>query len=324
MIALSPSQPSRKYFATFISGCQQIIQERLNKFPNNALSVLELQDGVVVFKSVLGAGQLSELRFFNNVYQLLSDDAPVGELPIPDILEPGTFTIRARRGSQPTSPPADLAHIIAARTGLLHTAHKPDHQFLLWQRNDGRILWGLALPQAGFRRRRIEAGELRPELAHILGLVAGLNAKHNVLDPFAGYGGIARECLQGFHAKEAIAVESNEHLIPHLKSIPHLVALHGDARQLAHIHTHGIDRIITDPPWGNFEQHSQVELGHLYRSALLQMHRVLRAKGVAVVLTAAPFLPNTAQECGFAVERQYHILVAGRKAIIYKLRRSPR
>jgi hypothetical protein len=309
-----------KYFATFISGTQAIIGDRLAKFPSASLKVDELRDGMVTFESDLRPEQLSELRFLNNVYQLLAQDAPVTELPVPELPKGTSFIVRVRHGSQPGTVPVELNERVA-KTGLVPTAHNPQHEFLLWQRNDGHSLWGLALPRAGFKTRNLEAGELRPELAHILGLVAGLDPKDTVLDPFAGYGAIVRECLQGFHCEEVIAMEHNEHLIPHLKSIPRLVALHGDAGSLPHIETRSMDRIITDPPWGSYEGKSQDELWHLYRGALMQMHRVLRAKGAVVILTAAPFLPDLAAETYFDIIKQYPVLVNGRKATIYKLRK---
>lgn len=309
-----------KYFASFISGTHSIIGDRLAKFSNADLKVEELQDGLVVFESTLKPEQLSELRFLNNVYQLLATDMHVSELPVPELPHGGTFIVRVRDGSQPTTPPDELTERIS-KTGLTPSAHNPDHDFLLWLRKDGHTLWGLALPRAGFKMRHLEAGELRPELAHILGLVAGLDSKDVVLDPFAGYGAIVRECLQGFHCQEVIAIEHNGRLIPHLKSIPRLVALHGDAGSLAHVETRGIDRVITDPPWGDYEDKSEDDLWRLYRGALMQIHRVLRAKGAVVMLTAAPFLPQLAAEQAFDVVKQYPILVNGRKATIYKLRK---
>lgn len=311
-----------KYFATFISGAQEIIAQRLGKFQDSELRVLDMQDGLALFESSLSENQLSEFRFFNNVYGLLADitgEVEVGGLPVPDIR--GTFTVRASDANQPAAIPPGLKEHIAQKSGAAFTAHKPGTELLLLRRRDGRVLWGRMVPRAGFKLRNVEQGELRPELAHILGLVAGLDAKDIVLDPFAGYGGIARECLQGFHVQQAIAVEQNEHLIPHLKSIPRLVAMQGDARQLAHVQTRGIDRVITDPPWGEFAHQPELQLRALYSHALAQMHRVLRAKGAAVILTAAPFLPEIAAEASFAIERQYPILVNGRKATIYKLRK---
>lgn len=310
------------YFATFITGCQDIIAKRLNAFANGQLQIQHIYDGLVVFKSSLTKNQLSEFRFFNNVYVLL--DSGQGEpntlqLPAPRLH--GTFLLRVSEQGRPGLVPNELRDHMALQTGATFTAHHPDTELALLKRSDGYWWWGILLPRAGFKQRRIEAGEVAPQLAHILGLVAGLDAKDTVLDPFAGFGGIVREALQGFHAKEVIAVEENEHLLPHLKSIPHVVAMHGDARQLAHVQTRSIDRIITDPPWGDFAKMPQAELQKLYVHAFFQMHRVLRTKGAAVMLAAVPFMAQAASEGGFTITHQYPILVAGHKATIYKLRK---
>jgi len=310
------------YFATFITGCQEIIGKRLNTFANGKLQVRELYDGVVVFSSSLTGNQLSELRFLNNVYVLLSrgtGDVNVTALPVPALV--GSFLVRVNTKGQPDIVPQELREHIAKQTGSTFTAHQPANELLLLKRQDNTWFWGAMLPRAGFKQRHIETGELRPELAHILGLVAGLDAKDTVLDPFAGYGAVVREALQGFHVKEALAVEQNEHLLPHLKSIPRLIAMHGDARQLGHIPTRSIDRVITDPPWGEFTHQPTSELHKLYLHAFFQIHRVLRAKGAVVMLTAVPFLDEVAKEGGFRITNQYHTLVNGRKAAVYKLRK---
>lgn len=320
-------------FATFTSGCQEIIAKRLQSFANSQLAVKEIQDGVVIFESSLNTNQLSELRFFTNVFAMVAD---LGQQPsIEDaaqaaaktdmaVLPRGaSFTIHVRVASQPVGIESLslLNQAVANAIGGRQDSFKPDISLLLWLRADGRALWGWQLPSAGFRRRTIEPGELRPELAHIMGLLAGLTQKHAVLDPFAGYGGIVRECLQGFHCQEVIAVEHNEHLLPHLKSIPRLIAKHGDAARLPHIITHSIDRVITDPPWGNYEQASEENLRHVYFASLQQMHRVLRTKGCVVMLTGVDFLPELAAQVGLEVEKQYNVLVSGQKAWLYKLRK---
>ncbi len=321
-----------RYFATFTSGCQEIIASRLQNFSNNQLKVEELHDGLVIFSSDLTVNQLSELRFFTNIFGLTKDcgeqkslEDAAGIIKTSDIncRDFKTFATYLRQGSQPASSAAlgNLQNVIAAATGAQPTSFRPDLEFLLWLRDDKRALFGWRLPLAGFKKRSLEAGELRPEVAHIMGLVAALSSKHVVLDPFAGYGAIVRECLQGFHCQEVIAVEHNEHLLPHLKSIPHLVAKQGDAARLPHIVSRSIDRVITDPPWGRFEASSPENLRHLYFASLQQMHRVLRSKGCAVILTGVDFLPELAQETGFIQEKQYNILVSGQKATLYKLRK---
>lgn len=323
-----------KYFATFVAGCGEIIEQRLKRFPSSQLKVSELFDGLVIFESSLTINQLSELRFFNNIYAIIYDfdhrvepvtkllpEAAVHELP--DLPFGETFTVKISQSNQFIAADREIiTRAIAARTSKTPTSHNPADEFLLLRRDDGRTLWGWRLPRAGFKQRRIEQGEIRPELAHILGLVASVDAQDVVLDPFAGFGGIARECLQGFHAKEVLAVDKNEHLIPHLKSIPRLVAIHGDAGQLAHIHTRSIDRVVTDPPWGEYTHHPEDELRHTYRSAFKQMHRVLRQKGAAIILTSVHFMPEVASEAGFEIAKTYPILVSGKKAVIYKLRKT--
>jgi 23S rRNA G2445 N2-methylase RlmL len=322
-----------RYFATFTSGVQEIIGSRLQKMPNSELKVESLEDGLVVFESSMNTGQLTELRFFNNVFGLLADlgqqqsiDAAAqmaAESDMSGLPQKAGFKIHTRVGSQTAglqNLPA-LQQAVADANGGMPDSFKPDVELLLWVRADGHALWGWQLPRPGFKTRKLEPGELRPELAHVMGLLASLDHKDSVLDPFAGYGAIVRECAQGFHCEEVVGVEFNEHLVPHLKSIPGVIAKHGDAARLPHVETRSIDRVITDPPWGKFEPASPQHLEHLYYEAMVQMHRVLRSKGCIVMLTSLDSITKLASEIGFTVEKQYGVLVNGQKATLYKLRK---
>lgn len=322
-----------RYFATFTSGVQEIIGNRLQKMPNSELKLESLEDGLVVFESSMNTGQLTELRFFNNVFGLLADlgqqqsiDAAAqmaAESDMSGLPQKAGFKIHTRVGSQTAglqNLPA-LQQAVADANGGMPDSFKPDVELLLWVRADGHALWGWQLPRPGFKTRKLEPGELRPELAHVMGLLASLDHKDSVLDPFAGYGAIVRECAQGFHCEEVVGVEFNEHLVPHLKSIPGVIAKHGDAARLPHVETRSIDRVITDPPWGKFEPASPQHLEHLYYEAMVQMHRVLRSKGCIVMLTSLDFITKLASEIGFTVEKQYGVLVNGQKATLYKLRK---
>jgi len=322
-----------RYFATFTSGVQEIIGNRLQKFPRGELAIDDLQDGLVVFTSSLSQGQLTELRFFNNVFVLLADlghqptiddaadaavTADLGDLPAK-----AGFKIHTRQANQTIGLHnlQALQQVVSDANGGMPDSFKPEIELLLWLRADGHALFGWQLPRPGFKTRKLEPGELRPELAHVMGLLASLDHNDTVLDPFAGYGAIVRECLQGFHCQEVIGVEFNEHLVPHLKSIPHLIAKQGDAARLPHIETRGIDRVITDPPWGKFEHATPRQLEHLYYESMVQMHRVLRVKGCIVMLTSVDFIGKLASEIGFTAEKQYNVLVNGQKATLYKLRK---
>jgi len=322
-----------QYFATFTSGVQEIIGKRLQRFPRSELAVQELHDGLALFSSSLSINQLTELRFFNNIFLFMADLGQPGSIDaaaevamradMSGLPPKAGFKIHTRQANQPVGLQnlQVLQQAVSSANGGIPDSFRPDIELLLWVRTDGRGLWGWQLPRPGFKTRKLEPGELRPELAHVMGLLASLDRKDTVLDPFAGYGAIVRECLQGFHCQEVVGVEYNEHLVPHLKSIPHVVAKHGDAARLPHIETRSIDRVITDPPWGRFEHATPTQLEHLYYEAMVQMHRVLRVKGCIVMLTSLDFIGKLASEIGFTTEKQYSVLVNGQKATLYKLRK---
>lgn len=167
---------------------------------------------------------------------------------------------------------------------------------------------------------------MRPELTHILGLVAGVSSRDVVLDQFAGYGAIPLEIIAGFSPQKVIAVEQNPALAARLKVVAadkrSLIVHQGDAQHLSYVPDLSVTHIITDPPWGQFA--AAPDLSRFYLQVLQEAVRVLRAGGVAVVLTGAPheFRRALAHLSVLAEVKHYNVLVSGKKAEIIKLRKD--
>lgn len=58
------------YFATFITGTSELIQEQLGIL--KGVSVLKMYDGLVVFRSSRSWRELQNIRYFNNLFLLLA------------------------------------------------------------------------------------------------------------------------------------------------------------------------------------------------------------------------------------------------------------
>jgi tRNA (guanine6-N2)-methyltransferase len=151
-----------------------------------------------------------------------------------------------------------------------------------------------------------------------------------VLDPFCGYGAIPLECARSFPAKQIIASDNDAALVVALQR---KVASHGkasnvrvhrrDALHLTEIAAGSVQRVITDPPWGYFQQ-SDVDFAAFYAQMLGEWARVLSAGGLCVVLTARKheFEAAATDTPALAVLVKYDILVSGKKAAVYKLQKS--
>ncbi len=209
------------------------------------------------------------------------------------------------------------ADVIERRFHLAPRRLEARNDFYVITRADGTVLLALRLSRAKFKRTSLFPGELRPELAHILCLAAGLKAKHALLDPFAGYGAIAYEAVRGFGCKDVLAFDkvllSDRHLDSHL---------HWQQLEVARLETMAatsIDRIITDPPWGEYGSVSN--LGELYDDFAVASARLLKPGAIAVVLTSNADILRAFRLAGLTLVKSWRILVSGKKAVIYKFQR---
>src|SRR6476469_896435 len=136
-----------RYFATFVSGTQEIIGKRLSQFANADLTVDELHDGLALFESSLSVNQLTELRFFNNVFGLLGDlgtrknidDAAraAAQTDMSVLPAKAGFAIHTRMGSQTVGVKelTALQQSVADANGGMPDSFRPDVELLLWLRD---------------------------------------------------------------------------------------------------------------------------------------------------------------------------------------------
>jgi len=331
-----------QYYATFISGTSDIIMRRLKKLPINQLKVSYIEDGLVTFSSSYPPERIIEFSFFNNTFLVLKDfgvqstsnlekmATTILSQSLPDNKELSRLMQgrRIRLAAVEESQLVKLAnhhnleqHIIQQ----LGSGEAGVAQFQLILRRSGKGLFSIRLARPRYKRLNRPAGALRAELVNILCLVANINSKDIVLDPFAGYGTIIDECLDGFHARKVIAVELDEKLAKQLESShknKNLEAVHGTATNLSFIDDNSVNKIITDPPWGLYGNLKQQELLDLYEQSLNEMARVLKSGGIAVILSGNSYLTSMTQSVK-QLERikTYNILVSGKKASIIKLRK---
>ena len=214
---------------------------------------------------------------------------------------------------------ARLEAKIKQEYGLKPNIHLSKNDFYLIERSSGKRLFTLRLPRARFKREKLNAGELRPELAHILLLAAGVKAKHTVIDMFAGYGSIPLEAVRGFGCKQVIAVDKQK--LPNRHEHLSIKWYEADARNLDFLADNSIDRIVTDPPWGIFDKND--DLSNLYSRMFKEAYRIMKPDAIIVVLYGGNDLNKATRSTkGLRILKSYPILVSGKKARVIKLQKE--
>lgn len=341
----------KTYFSTFITGTQEIVREFLAK---RGVKIKLLLDGLVVYESDYPEREIRNFHILNNTYLLLrsfSNLAPNAKslekiLAVvshdKNLLHQITIHLPSHRinfkivsSLENSMVPVKrellrkLESIILRIPGTRLHIKKPDLEFWALLRREGHGFFGIRITYPFRHENYREKGQLRKEIAYILSFISKPNPKDIVLDPFAGYGSIPLERATSFPYKKIIAVEKENDLISKLKqkvkiSGKKIEIIRGNALSLGGIQNNSIDKIISDPPWGEYKEAPNLE--KFYESMLLEFNRILKQEGIIILLIGAKdVLENTLQNKFtniFKLQKKYDILVSGKKAAIYKLVRN--
>lgn len=307
-----------QYLATFPAGCYGIIVKALKGFSVDELTIIGHDDSSVTFSSPFRIEKLIELRFFTNIYFIVESLATLPE----SVLKGEYFRLMSLKDGAPQAldmaKRSSIENSIIKSLRLTANTHLSLNDFYLISRSDGSEFLGLRLSRARFKRESLQTGELRPELAHILCLAAGVKAKDSILDMFAGYGSIPLEAFRGFGCKQIIAADTQVLATRHENK--HIKWYTADACNLDFIPNSSVHRIVTDPPWGIYDEKDERSLELLYAGFTAEMMRTLRPGGIAIVLTNWPSAEEHLTK-NFKLVAKWNVLVSGKKATIFKLQK---
>lgn len=325
--------PAREYISTFPTGFSQLIPQALKRLLPGA-RVLQVYDGLVHYRYSGRERDLGKVFLFHNTFfvirsfagstceldRMIRVAASLKSLPESH----GTFRVRYSVKNQFVAVPKDktrqLEGKIAAMTHSRIDRVSPETEYWFLQRSEGVGFFCRLLGKRQATEKDLHPGELRPELAYLMASLAKLNRDSVVLDPFAGYGGIAKQVMQYFpHALLDLSdldPERAQDLKKHFGQQKTLRVSCQDALKLKSVPSSVVDAIITDPPWGYYEDMGDIPT--FYHRMFRAFRRVLKARGRVVLLSARKQETETAAvEEGFILERRFDTLVNGKKAAVY-------
>jgi tRNA G10 N-methylase Trm11 len=179
-----------------------------------------------------------------------------------------------------------------------------------------------------FTEKNLNKGELRPEIAYFICCFADIKAEDTILEPFCGYGSIPTQLAKKFRFQKLYISDIEAERVELTKSRKQILAATeglidccvADALLLNHIEDKSIKLVITDPPWGFYEDIGDVN--EFYSKMFKSFDRVLAPDGRMVILSARKEeLEQTAAETGFKIKNSLHTLVNGKKAGVYLITR---
>ena len=339
------------YYSSFTSGLSGAVKYALTQQLND-VEIDLLLDGLILYRSDRPIQQIKQIRFFNNTFLLLHLFKRLHPDSIPYMMQavfkkPETinaprwalkgkafFRIMASKENQTVSIDRDtlerLEKFFSYKLGLKVHRSRPDVEVWFLERSEGFGFVGIRITQPSAAEKDLQRGELKSELAHMLCLIAEPGKSDVFLDPFAGSGAIPIERARLSAYQEIIASDNDLNAVQQLrgkisKSSFKIAVREWDALNLQEVGDHSIDRIVTDPPWGIFTAQEATALDDLFSGMLREFSRILKDSGIAVILMGQKDLfENSLKGCpALELVEKNDILVSGKKAAIYKLRKRP-
>jgi 16S rRNA G966 N2-methylase RsmD len=342
------------YYANFVSGLQSLVAEALKRDVKD-LRLKKTLDGALVFESAYPYERLTH-TCFNNLFAVLNLSEAVGQHPIEAHIQevcrrpfsapllsgkaPRTFRLITAYANRLTAIGENARRSaerhIARQTGLRLSPSKSDVEFWFLYRTEGFSLFMQRLSYHASFDKAVHKGELTPPLAYALCEAARLPKGALVLDPFCGYGAIPKACLTYFPARICYAFDISDEAVAYTRraligiAAKRTVIRKLDVRVLPSlIPSESLDAIITDPPWGFYERPT-FPLPRFYADMLECFAIALKPDGSITLLTAQTELvkslveePNALRN-PLIIEETFNVLVSGRKASLFRLKKRSR
>ncbi len=329
-----------EFVSSFITGFQDVVSSDLPKrMPG--VKILNCYDGLIHYKYDGDSRQLEKIIYFNNTFFVLKSMKGKG-LNFPSLvgavcssknyflINKGSFRVRFQNENQFAKVDKNLSRraeeYISRNSKLTLDRLSPTTEIWFSIRREGFAFCGELISKREFTEKNLNKGELRPEIAYLICCFADIKTEDTILEPFCGYGSIPVQLAKKFRfeklyvsdldSERSVQTSERKQL-----SAPNIECCTADATVLNHIEDKSISLVITDPPWGYFEELPDIE--GFYINMFKSFNRVLSDNGRLVILSARKEeLERTAAATGFKIKNSLHTLVNGKKAGVYYIERA--
>jgi len=328
-----------EFISSFTTGFEVIISRKL-PFVLKGAEVVSVYDGLIHYRYKGNPNDINKVMFFNNsfgVIKFFRGKRITFDWMISDVMalkgqylkRDGTFRIRFMRGNQFEKINKRLSvvaeAIITKQTKLRIDRLNPSTELWYVIRNEGYGFYGQLLEKRTATEKNLKKGELRPEFAYLMCSCVDFSDKSVVMDPFAGFGAIPARIKKHFSFHKLLINDMDVDKVKHIRHIlsgknSRVCITNDDALNLTSIQNSSVDLIVTDPPWGYFEEMKDIRC--FYQDMLKEFRRVLAPDGEMVILSARKeeFLEAVEETDLFSIFETLNTLVNGKKASVYILK----
>lgn len=328
-----------EYVSSFITGFQDVVKKDLvQRLPS--CKIISLYDGLIHYQYAGNSRDLEKIIYFNNTFFVLKTwkgkglnfPSMVGAVSAEKkyyLINKGSFRVRFSQENQFTSVDKNISRraeeTVLRNSRLVLNKVTPDTEIWYSIRREGFAFCGQLISKREFTEKNLNKGELRPEIAYLIAAFADIKPDDLILEPFCGYGSIPVQLAKKFRFSKLYASDIDDEKIKllgqkkQLKDNPLVDLRKADVFSLSHIEDKSVNLVITDPPWGFYEDIGDVRL--FYKKMFESFKRVLKDDGKMIILSARKEeLEDVIAEFKFVQEDYLHTLVNGKKAGLYKIR----
>lgn len=324
-----------EFVSSFITGFQDVVEKDLpKKIPG--IKILNIFDGLVHYQYAGNSRDLEKVIYFNNTFFVLKTMKGKG-LNFPSLvgavssekkyylINKGSFRVRFQNENQFAKVDKNISkkaeETVLRNSKLVLDRLSPSTEIWYSIRREGFAYCGQLISKREFTEKNLNKGELRPEIAYFMCCFADLNKQSVVADPFCGYGSIPVQLVKKFNCQKIYSSDIDIEKIKTLEQKKQfeneiMILSKQDAFELKNIGDKELDAIITDPPWGYYEDIGDICL--FYEKMFDSFKRVLKPEGKMTILTARTeeFI-KTAGKMKVQITDSLHTLVNGKKASLY-------
>ena len=331
-----------EFISTFTTGFQNVVKKDLSiRF--KGIKILNLYDGLIHYQYNDNSRDLEKINYFNNTFFVLKTQKGKN-LDFKNLVEAvkrenkyylinkGSFRVRFQQENQFAKVDKKLVKTaedtVLKNTRLISDRVSPTTEIWYSIRSEGFAFCGQLISKREFTEKNLQKGELRPEVAYFMCRFADIGETPSVIaEPFCGYGSIPVQLAKHFRFSTLFASDIDKEKIEavsqkkQLKDNPIIKVSVEDAFSLPQIPDKSVSYVITDPPWGFYEEIEDIYL--FYKKMFESFKRILAENGTMVILSARKTeIESVINSYGIILEDKVDTLVNGKKASLYRLKFS--
>ena len=327
-----------EFVSTFTTGFKKVVEKNLPEIVSGC-KILNIYDGIVHYKFNGNSHDLEKVVYFNNTFFVIKSwcnfsgnfSTMVNDFCNENkylLISKGSFRTRFVRENQ--FEKIDKKLVIKVEENVLKRSKlkidrvSPSTEIWFNIRREGFAFCGQLISKREFTEKNLNKGELRPELAYLMCCFAEINKNDVIAEPFCGYGSIPIQLVKKFHFLHLYVSDIDEEKITALKEKKYFkqndfVSVEvQDAFSLKQIKDNSVDVIISDPPWGFFEDVGDISL--FYDKMFCSFKRILKNDGKMIILSARKDeLEYAAEKNNYKIIEKVDTLVNGKKACVYMI-----